>query len=146
MRWKYRFMITSFSGNYKPDQVDVLLLNLKKMVKRIEKMLRDQSQCEFIPVCIPEAMAINETHRLLADLEKAEIIPRQMIVNHVMNSEGCDFCKLRKISQQKYLEKMNISFNDLNRVEVPEFAHEVKGMESLLELKNYIFNQTTVKT
>ena len=146
MRWKYRFMITSFSGNYKPDQVDVLLLNLKKMVKRIEKMLRDQSQCEFIPVCIPEAMAINETHRLLADLEKAEIIPRQMIVNHVMNSEGCDFCKLRKISQQKYLEKMSISFNDLNRVEVPEFTREVKGMESLLELKNYIFNQTTVKT
>ncbi len=146
MRWKYRFMITSFSGNYEPDQVDKLLLNLKKMVKRIEKILRDQSQCEFIPVCIPEAMAINETQRLLADLEKTEIIPRQIIVNHVMSSEGCDFCKQRKSSQQKYLRQMNDSFKELNRVEVPEFPLEVKGMESLLQLKNHIFNQTTVKT
>lgn len=73
MRWKYRYMITSFSGSYGIDDTDKLLLSLKKTVKRIEKILRDNSQCEFIPVCIPEPMAIKETNRLLADLKKFEI-------------------------------------------------------------------------
>ena len=41
MRWKYRYMITSFSGNYKQDEVDVFLLSLKRTVKRIEAILRD---------------------------------------------------------------------------------------------------------
>ncbi|MEI6518770.1 MAG: ATPase, partial [bacterium] len=58
MRWKYRFMITSFSGSYQQDDVDAFLLSLKKTVKRIENILRDNTKCEFLPVCIPEAMAI----------------------------------------------------------------------------------------
>ena len=38
MRWKYRYMITSFSGSYHQDEVDVFLLSLKKTVKRIENL------------------------------------------------------------------------------------------------------------
>ncbi len=98
MRWKYRYMITSFSGSYKQDEVDAFLLSLKKTVKRIENILRDNTKCEFIPVCILELMAISETGRLLADLGTSGIISRQIIVNNVMVSEGCDFCRRRKES------------------------------------------------
>ena len=56
MRWKYRYMVTSFSGTYKQDKTDALLINLKKTVKKIENLFRDTSQCEFIPVCIPESI------------------------------------------------------------------------------------------
>jgi len=145
MRWKYRYMITSFSGTYKQDEVDALLFSLKKTVKRIENLLRDKTRCEFIPVSIPEAMAIMETGRLLADLGKSEIIPRQIIVNNIMISEDCDFCKRRKASQMPYLKEINETFGHLNKVEIPMFAEEIKGLEALNKLSMCLFSDKSAK-
>lgn len=139
MRWKYRYMITAFSGSYQQDDVDAFLLSLKKTVKRIENMLKDSDKCEFVPVCIPEAMAILETGRLLTDLESSGIVARQIIVNHVNESDGCDFCKRRKAGQLPYLEEISRTFSSLNKVEVPVFAEEIKGMEALGRLKGILF-------
>jgi len=141
MRWKYRYMITSFSGNYKQDEVDVFLLSLKRTVKRIEAILRDIDRCEFIPVVIPEAMAIMETKRLLADLGSSGIVPRQIIINNIMVSEGCGFCHTRKVSQLPYLNEIHSTFNTLNTAEVPMFAEEVKGLEALNTLQSFLFSE-----
>jgi arsenite-transporting ATPase len=140
MRWKYRYMITSFSGSYQPDAVDTFLLGLKKTVKKIENILRDNTKCEFIPVCIPEAMAIKETGRLLLDLGKSEIIPRQIIVNNVMISQECDFCRSRKAGQLPYLQEIRDTFTTLEKVEVPMFALEIKGLEALHKLNFFLFS------
>lgn len=145
MRWKYRYMVTSFSGSYQQDEVDTFLFNLKKMVKRIENILRDKTKCEFIPVCIPEAMAIMETGRLLADLGISGIISRQIIVNNVMVSEGCDFCKRRKAGQLKYIQEIGETFNNLNKVEVPVFPEEIKGLEALNHLRICLFGDNNIK-
>lgn len=139
MRWKYRYMITSFSGSYQQDEVDTLLLSLKKTVKRIENILKDNARCEFIPVCIPEAMAIMETRRLLAELGTSEIISRQIIVNNVMISDGCEFCKRRKAGQSPYLQEISHTFENLNKVEVPMFAEEIKGLPALNKLRMSLF-------
>jgi arsenite/tail-anchored protein-transporting ATPase len=144
MRWKYRYMVTSFSGSYKQDEVDAFLLSLKKTVKRIENILRDNTKCEFIPVCIPEAMAIMETGRLLADLGTSGIIARQIIVNNVMVSEGCDFCRRRKASQLPYLQEISETFSNLNKVEVPMFAEEIKGLEALNQLRMCLFGDKPI--
>ncbi|MEI7663058.1 MAG: ArsA family ATPase, partial [Bacteroidota bacterium] len=126
MRWKYRYMITSFSGSYQQDAVDAFLLSLKKTVKRIENILRDNTRCEFIPVCIPEAMALLETGRLLEELGSTGIKPAQIIVNNVMTSEGCDFCKKRKSGQLPYIHQISETYSHLNRAVVPMFATEIK--------------------
>ena len=139
MRWKYRYMITSFSGSYQQDEVDAFLLSLKKTVKRIENILRDNTKCEFVPVCIPESMAILETGRLLSDLSKSEIIARQIIVNNVMVSDEGDFCKKRKLCQMPYIQEISETFCDLNKVEVPMFAEEIKGLHALDQLKMVLF-------
>ncbi len=139
MRWKYRYMITSFAGSYHQDEVDAFLLSLKKTVKRIENLLKDSSKCEFIPVCIPETMAISETSRLLSDLGKSEIVPRQIIVNNVMVSEDCSFCRSRKAGQEKYLLQISEIFSTLNKIEIPVFAEEIHGLESLDRLKECLF-------
>ena len=144
MRWKYRYMITSFSGNYKPDDTDNMLLNLKKTVKRIESLLSDKNQCEFISVCIPESMAVRETVRLLADLEKYRITVRQMIVNHVMEIGTCNFCHQRKTAQQKYLDQINETYGmQYNIVKAPMFPGEIKGIETLDMLRKVLFDNKT---
>jgi len=141
MRWKYRYMVTSFAGSYKQDDVDEFLFTLKKTVKRIEKILQDNTKCEFIPVFIPELMAISEISRLLANLAQSNIIARQIIVNNVMVSDGCDFCRKRKNGQLPYLEMINNDFINLNRVEVPMFPHEIKGLATLKLLRMYLFGK-----
>lgn len=139
MRWKYRYLITSFAGSYKQDEVDAFLLSLKKTVKRIEGLLQDKAKCNFVPVCIPETMAISETTRLLADLEGFNIRARQIIINHVMVSEDCGFCRRRKAGQAKYIQQINEIFSELNKVEIPEFAEEIQGLESLKKLREFLF-------
>lgn len=141
MRWKYRYIVTSFSGSYKQDKTDALLLNLKKTVKKIENLFRNVTQCEFIPVCIPESMAVLETGRLISSLHNSNLSVRQMIVNNVMESEGCSFCKERKIGQQKYLEQISTTYPKLNRVIMPLFANEIKGLEKLNQMRMLLFNQ-----
>ena len=143
MRWKYRYMVTSFSGSYKPDKVDAFLLSLKKTVKRIESILKDRTKCEFIPVCIPEVMAIKETERLLENLGSSEIVPRQIILNNVMVSEGCDFCRERKAGQAPYIQQIATLFPDLDKAEIPVFAREIKGVKALDALTKILFSEKT---
>lgn len=145
MRWKYRYMVTSFSGSYQQDEVDTFLFNLKKMVKRIDNMLRDKTKCEFIPVCIPEAMAIRETDRLLTELETSGMIARQIIMNNVMVSDDGDFCKRIKAAQLPYLKEIKKKFSNLNRVEIPKFTEEIKGLESLDKMRMFLFEDPLIK-
>jgi arsenite-transporting ATPase len=139
MRWKYRYMVTSFSGTYTQDKTDALLLKLKKTVKKIELLFRDATQCEFIPVCIPESMAVLETGRLISSLDSSNLSVRQMIVNNVLQSEGCSFCKERQKGQQKYLEEISETYPKLNKVIMPLFAGEVKGLEKLNQMRTLLF-------
>ena len=139
MRWKYRYMITRFSGSYKPDDTDTLLLYLKKTVNKMEKLLCDNTRSEFIPICIPEAMAIWETGRLISALDTYNIKVRQMIVNNVIESEACSFCKEKKKSQLKYIEQIGNYYNDLNRTIIPLFPTEITGIEKLNQLRILLF-------
>jgi arsenite-transporting ATPase len=139
MRWKYRFMVTSFSGSYTQDKTDALLLKLKKIVKRIETLLRDGTQSEFIPVCIPESMAVMETQRLITTLSELNLSVRQVIVNNVMVSDGCSFCQERKAAQQKYLEQITTGYPNLVQVRVPLFSGEILGKERLEQMRALLF-------
>ncbi|MGE4587042.1 MAG: ArsA family ATPase [Mangrovibacterium sp.] len=144
MRWKYRYMITSFSGSYQPDATDDMLLELKKTIKRIETLLRDCSQCEFIPVCLPEAMAVKETGRLLSDLKNYGVPVKQMIINHVMELGTCSFCVQRRRYQQQYLDQIREIYGTPYKiVHVPLFPEEVRGPESLNALRKILFDPAT---
>lgn len=139
MRWKYRYMVTSFSGTYKQDKTDSLLLSLKKTVKKIEGLFCDSNRCEFIPVCIPESMAVSETGRLISSLRKSNLKVRQLIMNNVMELDGCSFCKGRKAVQQKYVDIISTTYPNLNRVIIPLFSEEIVGVEKLMQMGMSLF-------
>lgn len=139
MRWKYRYMVTRFSGSYQPDATDAMLISLKKTVKKIEYLFSDNTKCEFVPVCIPEAMSVSETIRLISDLKKHKIQVKQLVVNNVMTSDGCDFCKARKQGQQKHLENLKSLFPELELSLIPLFPNEINGLSNLLKLKDCLF-------
>lgn len=139
MRWKYRFMVQTFAGKYKPDKSDDFLMSLKRTVKRIETLLKDSAKCEFIPVLIPEPMAILETERLMKSLDDSGISVKRMVINNVMESEGCGFCRARKKAQQKYMTEIKEKFGHLAIANVPLQDNPVMGIDVLDNMKNYIF-------
>ncbi len=139
MRWKYRYMVTSFAAKYKPDSADDFLLNMKKTVKQIEGLLRGQSRCEFIIVTIPEDMAVKETERMIKSLDRYGMKVRQLIINNVFPEGPCHFCQARREGQDKYIREMRDKFSDLKTMIIPLQPQEVKGIESLENFKEVLF-------
>ena len=131
MRWKYRYMVESFSGKYNPDEGDDFLVDMKKTVKRIEDLLKDRKRCEFVAVTIPEDMAILETERLVNDLSNYGIKVKQLLVNNVLDSRDCGFCRERSKAQEEYIGKIRKKFSSLKTTILPLQAREVKGIEVL---------------
>ena len=139
MRWKYRFIVQTFAGKYKPDKSDDFLMSLKRTVKRIETLLKDSDKCEFIPLMIPEPMAILETERLMKSLDDSGISVKRMVINNVMESEGCGFCRARKKAQQKYMTEIKEKFGHLAIANIPLQDNPVMGIDVLDRLKDCIF-------
>jgi len=141
MRWKYRYMVESFSGEYEPDGADNLLMDLKRTVRRLESLLTDPGRCEFIPVCIPEAMAVRESARLIEELAGHGIFPTQMVMNNVMgeDEDGSGFCRRRRESQAVQLALAEELFGGLRIATVPEFPEEVRGLGGLGKVRNALF-------
>jgi len=143
MRWKYRYMVERFSGKYNPDEGDDFLLSMKKTVKKIDGLLRDNHRCEFIPVIIPEEMAILETERLVNKLKNYGIKVRQLVINNVLESQECGFCRAKNIEQEKYVKRIKEKFNGLIITITPLESNEVKGIESLEKFKKRLFENET---
>lgn len=140
MRWKYRYMVERFAGRYEPDQGDDFLLSMKKMIKRIEDILCDQNKCEFVAVTIPEDMAILETARLITSLGKYGIMVRQLVINNVLESNGCRFCREKRKEQDKYISLIRKRFDGLQMTIIPSRPREIKGLEALEDLKGCLFS------
>lgn len=139
MRWKYRYMVETFAGKYKSDESDDFLLMMKKTVKKIENLLKDQSRCQFIAVTIPEDMAISETERLVNNLNNYGIKVKQLVVNNVLESKDCGFCRERRKEQEKYISQIRKKFRNLKSTIVPLQAREVKNIDTLNNFKELLF-------
>jgi len=140
MRWKYRYMVETFSGQYNPDEGDDFLVEMKRTVKRIDDLLRDHQRCEFIAVTIPEDMAIQETERLLNNLNKFGLKVKQLVVNNVLELRSCEFCRQRSKSQEEYIKQIRRKFSNLRATIVPLQPNEVKGIDALSNFKEFLFN------
>jgi len=146
IRWKYRYMLTRFSGGYLPDSTDDMLLNLKKTTRHIRELLCNNSACEFIAVCIPEAMAVRETFRLLATLQENKMPVQQIIINQVMSYGTCSFCLRKKEVQQKYIKQVEETCRDCIEIrKVPSFPEEIKGIEKLNMLRETLWDCRKIK-
>ena len=140
MRWKYRYMVERFAGKYEPDKGDDFLLSMKKTVKKMEDLLRDTNKSEFIAVTIPEDMAVLETARLITNLGKFGIKVRQLVINNVVESDGCKFCREKRKEQDRYINLIKGKFNGLKATIVPACSHEIKGLTTLADFRNQLFN------
>ncbi|MFQ6030095.1 MAG: ArsA family ATPase, partial [Dehalococcoidia bacterium] len=102
----------------------------------VQELLTNPQLCQFIPVAIPEAMAVQETRRLVQRLEELTIESRPIIVNMVVPPTDCGFCGARRYEQQQHLEALQ-AFG-LGCITVPLFPGEIVGQGSLLDVGSAI--------
>jgi len=139
---KHRFVVRSLVGRYKPDDVDRWLIEMGRQIRHVSSLLRDARVTEFVPVTIPEEMAICETERLVTVLKEHPMAVRNLVINQVVGcngydgispSEGCLTCRQREKDQAGALAQIEEGFADLCLLTVPQLSHEVRGLKRLTE-------------
>ena len=140
MRWKYRYVLTTLGGAYKPDEGDDFLVEMKRTVARIRSLFKDLKRCEFIVVTIPEYMAVREAEKMIAELNKYGITIKQLVVNNVVPlNDHCEFCKEKREGEEEYINYLRKQMGTARVTLVPLRPREVKGVDALNDFKELLF-------
>lgn len=100
-----------------------------------------RSEVRFALVTIPEALAVQQLDHILGELSKYGIAARDMVVNHVVKQEDSPYLRTRKAQQRVYLDIIHAKYGDKRIVELPAFAKEVKGLDSLREVARLLWKE-----
>jgi arsenite-transporting ATPase len=112
-----------------------MLQATKEKIKDARAELSDPDVTQFIVVMIPEAMALFETQRLIASLNRWQIPMSNIVVNQLVPpNPACTFCDRRRSMQQTNLVDIKEIYRDLDITEVPLFDREIRGVDELREL------------
>lgn len=117
-----------------------IITGWKDLSQKILDFLRDESYTSFILVTIAEGLGVRLTERLLKEFNEYGLAVRYLIVNHLINEADCLFHQRRKLMQEKYLQKLRETWgHNLNLVELPLLAEEVKGIKRIQEIAHLLF-------
>jgi len=64
---------------------------------------------------------------------------KQLVVNNVLESRHCEFCRERSNAQEEYIKQIRKKFSNLKTTILPLQPREVKGIESLDSFKGLLF-------
>jgi len=131
MQKKYRYIGLRLTGRRPKDKVDDFLTKQSADMRIIKILFGDQKATEFVPVTIPEKMAIEETQRLLDALRGLQLSVKTILINRVAADGECPFCQTRQESQGENLGEIEQRFASYNLIKVPLLPWEVQGKEHL---------------
>jgi len=107
------------------------LVRLSRDIRRVQEILTNPDQTRFVAVTIPETMAMAETHRLLASLNRLGVACHDLVVNMVTPGRAsCPFCRARRHEEHGCMREM-AGRTDLAVTEVPMLANELRGIQAL---------------
>ena len=113
----------------------------EQLAKNVLDMMRDYQTYAFV-VTLPEALAVNQTRRVVRDLEKFGIQVGGIVINHVLTEEAADsaFNKSRREMQRKYIDELEEVYGTvMPLIQVPLMPFEVKGVDTLIKMEKIYF-------
>lgn len=141
MRWKYRYLKKTISKKYENDPTDDMLVQLKKAVKHMQSLIKEDKSSEFIIVTKPETMVIAESKRLLQKLTDSGLHCNHLFINNVLKAEAGNFGEKMKTAQQSYIAQIKEEFYRQHIHTLPLLPTELVGEEKLV---NYFKELETI--
>lgn len=117
-----------------------LINSWSELAEEITRFFKDPANTAFILVAIPEALGVYQTRRLVGEFARFGLAVRHLIVNHVITDPDSDFLRARQAMQVPYIQLLHEEYGQrMGIIQVPEFAHEIKGVEKLRVLEKVLF-------
>ena len=121
-----------------------IIAGWRALAEELLEFLRSP-QVEVIPVGIPQGLSVSQIRRLMHELDSFGIRVRKMVMNSVVSEPECEFHRMAAQAQQRYLKELREAYPEVKLVEVPLLPHEVKGLESIKEIKSLLFEDSQPK-
>ena len=135
-------LYASGSIYHEGDRVDQMVENIRSDFVAVREMLTSREQTEFVPVLIPEIMAIEETKDLLRALKDKQIRVNNIVINRLRGSNGtCPFCASKVEDQSESIKKIEKAFKGYNLIKAPLFPYEVQGISSLEKYADVLMDE-----
>ncbi|MDO9529574.1 MAG: ArsA family ATPase [Syntrophales bacterium] len=135
-------LYASGSTYHEGDRVDQMVENIRSDFAAVREMLTSREQTEFVPVLIPEIMAIEETKDLLRALKDKQIRVNSIVINRLRGSNGnCPFCASKVEDQSESIKEIEKAFEDHSLIKVPLFPYEVQGIRSLEKYADVLMDE-----
>lgn len=140
LRWRYRTVVGRLTRREAPAaSADAFLVEMKRAVQRVRRLLQDAQATEFVLVTIPEALAVSQTLDFAEALEGAHVPSSHLIINNLVPKSACSFCASRRALQQKHREALATALPRYRMVDVPLQPGEVRGVDTLRAIGSLLF-------
>src|ERR1700730_4332649 len=131
--------MTAISGIGQNIDTDALMkkfLSYQETIELINRQFKDPNLTTFVCVCISEFLSLYETERLVQTLSQYEIDTHNIVVNQILMTPSsehgrCKRCTARQKMQQKYLDQIEVLYEDFHVIKMPQLNNEVRGVKSL---------------
>lgn len=121
-----------------------LIGSWRELAQEITSFFKDPANTAFVLVTIPEALGVYQTQRLVNEFARYGLEVRHLIINHVISEPDSDFLRARQAMQTPYIQLLQAEYERrLDILQVPEFAHEIKGVDRLRSLERVLFGLVT---
>ena len=95
---------------------------------------------EFVQKEAPDILAVQETKRMIGDLNAYGIKVKQLVINNVVpENDHCEFCKEKRNGQEKYIEYLRKITGDIQPTVTRLNPREVKGIDALSNFMELLF-------
>ncbi|MFQ6085216.1 MAG: ArsA family ATPase [Candidatus Bathyarchaeia archaeon] len=113
----------------------------ERLAQNVLDMLKDE-RTHAIVVTIPEALGVNQTKRVIGEIESFEMRISKILVNYIITDQVAtnEFLRERATMQRKYLEVLEKRYGKKFGVaQLPLLPSEVKGLSAIKEVERLLF-------
>lgn len=136
---RYKNLMRTFMGA-DTDSINDFITSLSEGIYKVHTLITDAEKTEFVIVTIPDLMAIEETKRLFISLYSAGIKVNNMVINNIQTNVDCTFCRARRNYQNRYIDQINRTYPETNKIYIPLFPEDINGMAHLIAFENALFS------
>lgn len=98
-----------------------------------------RNQVEFVIITIPEALAVEQLDDIFAEFGRHQLKIGRLVINNVIKDTSSEFLLTKSRQQREYIDLLQSRYPDLEKIELPMFAREIKGLDRLQDISKNLF-------